>query len=130
MKTKTILLTIAAAVVSAGCAPPPPGLFAKPHTSGDYGLSCQAIQGEIYANDAQIRQWQEKANEGHGVEGWPEGAVRDFRARNTVLQGLLYQKGCANPQAGGAANSGAQQPTAKEKSRVIICNDDQTCVVE
>ena len=131
MKIKTILLPMFA-VLLAGCGGgPAPGHFVKPNTSADYGLSCDAIQGEIHANDTQLRQ----AQAGGAISGFcsfnKEACSRDIRARNNVLQGLLYQKGCVNPNAAGAgANSGTQQPESKEKSRVIICNDDQTCVVE
>ena len=54
--------------------------------------------------------------------------IRQERVRH--LQQVMLEKGCGNPQGAGTTNSGTQQPAPREKSRVIICNDDQTCVIE
>ena len=68
--------------------------------------------------------------------GLPELEPRDLsnieirQDRIKHLQQVMLEKGCGNAQGAGAANSGTQQPAPKEKSRVIICNDDQSCVVE
>ena len=129
MKMKTFVLTIAAAVLLAGCAPDyKPGAFIESHLPSDYGLDCNGILREISNLEIAVRHQTPK------TDSWLTGdivnaQIRDARSRMQNLRGLGASKGCFNQQQEGTSTE-TQQPAPKEKSRVIICNEGQTCVVE
>ncbi|MGI9296869.1 MAG: hypothetical protein ACR2QC_03100 [Gammaproteobacteria bacterium] len=129
-QTTAVLLTIAAAALSGGCAGDyKPGTFVESHLPSDYGLDCNGILREISNLEIMVRHQTPKTDEWI-VSGRATAQIRDARNRIQNLRGLGASKGCFNQQTAGAAESGAQQPAPKEKSRVIICNEGQTCVVE
>ncbi len=126
---KTLAFIFAAAVLS-GCGLAAPEMVMKSHLPSDYSLSCDDIIAEINTLGVNIRHIGEPEGELWGATAWQQSAKRDFRARVTVLRGLGASKGCFAESNGGTATTNAPAQAPKEKSRVIICNDDQSCVVE
>ena len=112
------------------------GYYIKSDQPADYLLACEEIAAEVadLHLDVRLSGKSESGDATYKSDGW----IRDAVSRIKALHRMQVKKDCVgNAQAGQKEiPSEAQQPApqqpapTKEKSRVIICNNDQSCVVE
>ena len=107
-----------------GCA----GAFVEARQNSDYALTCDLIDYEIIENESEIlRGYDIPGVLGTGNNTWILMQRRDLQARLNVLHQLRSEKKCGqNTNKPATSNN----PDSKEKSRIIICKDDQTCIIE
>ena len=137
---KTILISAFCLALTA-CDPHPSAKFGyhiEQNQPTDYLLKCNEIKGDIAELHLDIR-LSGKAERGdptYKKETW----IRDAVARIKALQRISIEKNCngdgQSAQETNANSGNTQQPASqpapapREKSRVIICAEDKTCVVE
>ena len=132
-------------VVLAGCggkvsAPQPPGHYTESAYDEDFALNCDEIWKQSEDAKKQIS-WSREWLKGGNDPQRRRDQIRDYGSRLRVLHRLSKQKGCYEqwgevPSEPGQLAPAPQQapvqnaPAPREKSRVIICDDDKTCIVE
>ncbi|MGI9297389.1 MAG: hypothetical protein ACR2QC_05745 [Gammaproteobacteria bacterium] len=135
MKTKTAVLTIAAAVLS-GCGPltepQPPGHYVEATREEDFAMSCDDIWQQSEEVKSVLRTLRAQS---HIDEPLVPDSLRDHGARLRVLHRWGQKKNCDEQWGLGSFSPDQtapvqQAPAPREKSRVIICSEGDTCVVE
>ena len=141
-------LTAFAALALAGCGgpppPQPPGHYLEANREEDFALTCDDIWVQSEKIKKQISYYRRIPSATR--DNQQRDVLRDNNARLRVLHRWGKKKNCqeqwgqggfdpdqaapAQQQPAATQQQPAQAPAAKEKSRVIICADDQTCVVE
>ena len=141
---KLIIAPAFLALIGCGSASNPSeevGFHIKSDQPADYILTCEEIAAEVtdLNLDVRLSGKSESGDATYKSESW----IRDAVARIKALHRMQVKKDCVkNAQAGQqesptnlqpvpqAVQQPVLQPAPKEKSRVIICNNDQSCVVE
>ncbi len=132
---KLTFISVICTVLLAACSPPPGSIIASNELT-DYAMDCEEIQKEIeYVH----RKVAKEDITGSGIislnreaqldSDYAAAFHRDANARISVLQRLAYSKNCNAQKAAGGSNS-AEQPSTRQKSRVIICSDGDNCIIE